>query len=80
MLTLHVMKTTAAALLVAGTVGVSAAGARPAPLDAPAAPPVQVVQASSDGFDWDDAGIGAAAVLGLLGFGSAPLIARGVRR
>jgi hypothetical protein len=42
-------------------------------IDSSGPPPVQTV-ASSDGFDWGDAGIGAAAMFTLLGVGTGALL------
>ncbi len=63
------IKTALALALAATAVTPAAASARfdlnPPPVHA-AAPPVQVVHsAAGDGFDWGDAGIGAAGALGL---------------
>ena len=43
-------------------------------------PPSRVVVASSSGFDWSDAGIGAGLTFALLGFGAAILASRQMRR
>ena len=42
--------------------------------------PSRVVVASSSGFDWSDAGIGAGLTFALLGFGAAILASRQMRR
>jgi hypothetical protein len=43
-------------------------------IDSSSLPPVQTVETSSDGFDWGDAGIGAAAVFTLLSLGTGTLL------
>jgi hypothetical protein len=69
--TYHPIKTTLAVALALGAVAPGAASARlnlnPTPaLPAPAPPAVQVIRvAAPAGFDWGDAGIGAAGGLGL---------------
>jgi hypothetical protein len=81
----HPIKTTLALALALGTIAPSAASARFAPPDPPGpgpnppaavspAPAVQVVRVSAPGgFDWGDAGIGAAGgvALSMLGLGGA---------
>jgi len=67
----HRIARIAAAGLVAAALAAPAAGARPAPLDAPVPPgsgpvviepaPPPVVQSVDDGFDWGSAAIGAGA-------------------
>jgi hypothetical protein len=53
-----------------GTTHDAVTGVADSPIDRSTPPPVQTVQTSSDGFDWGDAGIGAAAVFTLLGLGA----------
>jgi hypothetical protein len=43
-------------------------------VDEPSTVPDQTVQSSSDGFDWGDAGIGAAGMFTLLSLGTAGLL------
>jgi hypothetical protein len=43
-------------------------------IDSTSIPPVQTVETSSDGFDWGDAGIGAAAVFTLLSLGTGAVL------
>jgi hypothetical protein len=72
------MRGAAAALAVAGVaaVAVPSAGARPADFPAPAtaAPPphatTRVVEVHAGGFDWGDAGLGAAGTLSLIAVGA----------
>lgn len=69
------MKTrTALAMLLATAIAAPSAGAHPAdsPLPARAASDTAgpVVEARANGFDWGDAGIGAAGMLSLLGLGA----------
>jgi hypothetical protein len=78
----QVMKKTTAALLVAAAIFAPTASAVPILGDPPTRhtstsqsdnsdlAPVQTAGTSSDGFDWGDAGIGAAATLLCLGAGS----------
>jgi hypothetical protein len=65
----HPVKATLALALACGAVVPAAASARPIPADPPwpaNQPSVQVVEVSGHhGFEWGDAGIGAAAGLGL---------------
>ena len=77
----QVMKKTTATLLVAAAIFAPAASARPILGDPPASrvdssslAPVQTVETSSDGFDWGDAGIGAAAMFTLFGLGTGSLL------
>jgi hypothetical protein len=43
-------------------------------IDTSSVPPVQTVEASSEGFDWGDAGIGAAGMITLLSLGTGGLL------
>jgi hypothetical protein len=84
----QVTKRILAALLVVAAISAPAASARPIDRVLPpgtahgvdsrndsfSPPPAQTVEVSSDGFDWGDAGIGAAAVFTLLSFGTGALI------
>jgi hypothetical protein len=83
-----VIKKATAALLVAAAICAPAAGARPIDRALPpgithdagggvadsSVPSVQTVETSSRGFDWADAGIGAAGMLTLLGLGAGGLL------
>jgi hypothetical protein len=70
--------TTAIALLAAAAIAAPSAGAQPIDPGVPAGsestsppPPVtRTVETRSDGFDWADAGLGAAGMLSLLGLGA----------
>jgi hypothetical protein len=72
--------TTAIAVLATAAVAAPTAGARPADSAGPAArvatphPVTRTVEAPSSGFDWADAGLGAAGMLSLLGFGAGTVI------
>jgi hypothetical protein len=85
----QVTKRILAALLVVAAIAAPAASARPIDRVLPPGtthgvdsrndsfsppPPAQTVEVSSDGFDWGDAGIGAAAVFTLLSLGTGALI------
>jgi hypothetical protein len=63
----HRIKTTLALALTLGAIGPAAAQARPQPTAGPPAgdTPQVIVSSAPRGFDWGDAGIGAAAGLGL---------------
>jgi hypothetical protein len=67
------IKTTMLATALA-TVAVAAPSASAQPIDSHSLPTVPAVQAtptaSSSGFDWSDAGLGAAGTLSLLGLGA----------
>lgn len=85
-----VIKKAAAAVLVTAAVFAPAAGARPIDralppgtthdaggavrIDTSSVPPVQTVETSSKGFDWGDAGIGAAGMLTLMSLGTGGLL------
>jgi hypothetical protein len=80
----HTTKTTLTLALALSAIAPAAASARqelkpaPATTTTPSQPPVQIVRVSAPGgFDWSDAGIGAAGALGLstLTIGSGLLIA-----
>ena len=72
--------TTAIAVLAIAAVAAPTAGASPADYAGPAAPAAtphavtRTVEAPSSGFDWADAGLGAAGRLSLLGFGAGAVI------
>jgi hypothetical protein len=72
--------TTAIAVLATAAVAAPTAGARPADSAGPVAPAAtphavtRTVEAPSSGFDWADAGLGAAGTLSLLGFGAGTVI------
>ena len=80
------IKKTTAALLVAAAIFAPTASAIPILADPPTRQagtsqidssdlaPVQTTGTSSDGFDWGDAGIGAAAMFTLLGLGTGTLL------
>jgi hypothetical protein len=82
----QVMKRTTAALLVAAAIFAPTVSAIPIAGDPPTRhagtsqidssdlAPVQTTGTSSDGFDWGDAGIGAAAMFTLLGLGTGSLL------
>jgi hypothetical protein len=57
-----------------GTTHDAVTGVADSPIDRSSPPPVQTVESSSDGFDWGDAGIGAAAMLALFGLGTGSLL------
>jgi hypothetical protein len=71
--------TTAIAVLATAAIAAPSAGARPADSAQPAAPEVtphaltRPVEAPSSGFDWADAGLGAAGTLSLLALGAGGL-------
>ena len=80
MLTTHQLKSAAALTLAVGAICAPAASARPVPPDPPQGTqtstnvtPVVRVIAANGGFDWGDAGIGAAGgfALSMLGLGGA---------
>jgi hypothetical protein len=68
--------TTAIAVLATAAVAAPTAGARPADSARPAAPVAtshavtRTIEAPSSGFDWADAGLGAAGTLSLLALGA----------
>jgi hypothetical protein len=53
---------------------------RQAPTQSPPAAVVERVATASDGFDWGDAGIGAAGMLGLIGLGTGAAVVLGSQR
>jgi hypothetical protein len=67
--------TTAVAVLAAAAVAAPTAAARPADSVQPAAPAVhRTIEVSTSGFDWADAGLGAAAMLTLVGVGGGAVV------
>jgi len=65
--------TTAIAILAAAAIAAPTAGARPADSAAPEATPravTRTVEVPPSGFDWADAGLGAAGTLSLLAIGA----------
>jgi hypothetical protein len=85
MLTTHQIKSAAALALALSAIGAPAATARMLPADPPqgsqtptSLSPVVHVIAPNDGFDWGDAGIGAAGgfALSMLGLGTALTISQ----
>ena len=56
-----------------GTTHNAGSGVAGSPIDNTSVPPVQTVETSSDGFDWGDAGIGAAGMIMLVSLGTGGL-------
>lgn len=68
---------TALAMLLAAAIAAPSAGAHPADSPMPArahAAPGPTVEVRANGFDWGDAGLGAAGMLSILGLGAGAVV------